>query len=334
MTIGYTAGFIPRNLAMPVRYARRRSSGSRTGSLQNLAAAVARRVKTSRGVSGTRTLSKRSTDSGPITTQYDLSRRYRRKPMPKYKRKRWVGFTKRVRHVMLQQQALSSYTYDFASLVSWAIDNQATFGWMLGGVNAPNNDEIFQAFRSAYGTGLTITTVDDYKLFIKSMSMDIQIRNTGTSAAILDVYTCLARSSENTAGERVDTQYLRLYSEQIGGSLGSPNPANPASTPFQNPLWCSKWKIINKKEILLGAGSVTTMQLRNAANKMFYGKTLESNNSYIPGYTRCYLFQIRGVPEADGLFGRLAAGSIAVGCQWTVVYALPPGEIRAKANDI
>lgn len=252
--------------------------------------------------------------------------------MPKYRRRRWRKFTNKVKHVMLQMNALSTYTVDITQNYSWTANTQTTFGWMLGGTTTTNNDELFQVFREAYGSGLTTGTVDDYKLFIKAIVQDIQISNTGSAGAIVDVYTIIARKSDNV-NENLGSQYTRLYAEIAGAQVTGGNANSPASTPFQNGLFLQKWKILNKKEILLGVGQSTTMQMRNAANRVMQGKYIESNPSYIPGYTRAYLFQVRGVPRDVAGTSDLAPGQVTLARQLTLTYGIPPGAQRETAAD-
>lgn len=267
--------------------------------------------------------SNKVTNAGPITEQHDISNRYRRKPMPRYKRRRWRSFTKKVQHVMLQMNPLQTYTFDFANNETWTANQQAIFGFMLGGTTTTNNDELFQVFRTAYGGAITTATVDAYKIFIKSMCLDVQITNTGSTSCIVDCYTVIARSSD-TVQETIGSQYFRLYGEQDSASVGSPSASAIASTPFQNGPWLQKWKILSKKEVSLGVGTVTTMQLRNAVNRTLQGKSIESNPSYIPGYTRAFLFQVRGAPENAAGTAQCAAGAITVARQWTVSFGKPP----------
>lgn len=331
MTLTYGADFVPRDLSMPVRYGKRRYSNGSSNS--SIAKAVASAVKRARTRTRTSTKSKRLYDSGPITEQYDAARRYQRKPMPRLRRRRWRSFTKRVQHVMLQSNALMSYTRDLVSNETWAANAQAGFGYYLGGTTFTDNDELFQCFRNAYGSALTTTTIDDYKLFIKAMSLDIQITNTGTASCIVDVYVMTARKASNASAQSIGTQYNALYSEQNAGQVVGPTGSSPASTVFQNGLFCSYWKVESKREILLGVGNTTTMQLRLPYNRMMYGKLLEYNSSYLPGITKAYYFQIRGVPEVEASVAQLADGQVTVGRQWTVTYGLPPGNTRAQASD-
>lgn len=261
---------------------------------------------------------------GVITTQHDVAGRYRRKAMPRRRRQAWKAFSHKVKHVVLQMGALRSLTNDnYNRVISWAAGAQNTFGQMLGGVNCTDNDEMLAMFKAVYGAALSVNTIDRFKLFIKSLCLDIQLRNTGSQGAIVDVYTLICRTSDK-AGNRIEVSYVNAFNEQATSLIGSLTVANPATTPFQNPLFTSMWKIISKKEILLGAGQVTTMQMRLPYNKMFYGKKLENNEQAVPGFTRAYLFQARGVPVNSSGTPELAAGELVIAGQITGSYAVPP----------
>lgn len=268
-----------------------------------------------------------------ITTQHDSSTRYRRKRMPRRRRKQWVSFTKRVQHVMLQSQPLQSYCIDdIGGTKTVAIDTQVTDGQMLGGTQATNNDELFKIFQAAYGGGLTTSTVDKYKLFVKSMCLDVQLTNIhATKACVVDVYTLLARKSINTA-TRIDVQYTNAFAEQGALSIGTVSSANVASTVFQNGPFLEMWKVLDKREILLGVGQTTTLQLRIPYNRYVSGKQIEINSSMIPGFTRAFLFQMRGVPEDNAGTPRLAATQVAWKGQCTVVYGVPPSSTISDAT--
>lgn len=276
----------------------------------------------------------RVTSSGPITTQYDQSKRYQRKSMPKRRRKQWVRFSKRVRHVMLQLSPLTTFTNDNNRVVnSWVANTQTTWGVYLGGVGVTDNDEILGMFKAAYSAAITPSNVDDYKLFIKSMCLDVQLSNTGSAGCVVDVYELIARAGDNNAAETIGAMYNRLYLEMALAQIGTTSPGSPASTPFVNALFLQKWKILKKREILLGVGQVTTMQMRNPYNRIMQGKTVESNNSYIPGVTRAYLFQARGVPRNAAGTAELQAGEVTMCTQFSGTYAKPPGDVRTTASD-
>lgn len=280
------------------------------------------------------TSQKKSITPSVISTQYDVGNRYSRKSMPRYKRRKWKGFTNRVKHVMLQMNPLNTFTNDnYRRVITWVAEAQATFGQMLGGVSATDNDEILGAFKAAYGGALSTTTVDRYKLFIKSMCLDIQIKNTGANTAVLDVYQLICRKGDRDSN-RIETSYSNAFAEQDVAAIGTVTSTNTATTPFQNPLFLSMWKILNKKEILLGSGQTTTMQMRIPYNRMMYGKLLENNLQAIAGLTRAYLFQVRGAPVNSAGSGSCAAGELVICAQTTVAYALPPGDINVHTGQV
>lgn len=279
--------------------------------------------------------SRQSISGSPVTTQHDVRGRYRYKRMPARRRKRWVRFSKRVRHVMLQQNALSSYSQDtvvpYLNL-QWLANKQITFGVMLGGTTVTFNDELFQLFRQAYDPALTTTTCDAYKLFIKSMCLDVQLKCDG-NAAIVDVYELVCRKTYNAATD-LGTSYNNLYAEMDSPAVNSPDALSPASTPFENSPFLKFWKIKSKKELFLGTGQVTTMQMRSPINRALHGAIIRNNPQAIPGLTRAYLFQARGAPRYNGASSELGAGTIIMSYQIGVNYAKPPGSSVSVAGDI
>lgn len=261
---------------------------------------------------------------GVISTQHDVSGRYRRKRMPRRKRKRWVGFSRKVNHVVLQMQPLNTYTVDYPGAVKTiAVNTQVTDGQMIGGVSVTQNSELLDIFRSAFGSALGINSIDVYKIYLKSMCLDLQLRNSGTNALVVDVYTLMCRRNDKNA-QRIDVQYVNDFAEQGAGSGGTVDVNNPATTPFQNSSFCKRWKILAKKEILLGAGQVSTMQIRIPHNRYLSGKLLEHNVGCIPGFTRAFLIQARGVPENNAGTARLCAGELTWMAQFTAAYGVPP----------
>lgn len=306
--------YVPRRRAMP-------GINWRSG-LQS-AAALAGRYVGSR-IGGYLTGSK-SVESRVLSTQHDVVNRYRKKRMPRRRRRRWVSFVRKVRAVELAAQPLQFYGYARLDRVIGAVNVQTYQSYMLGGTTVTNNDELYQIFQQAYNTG-SIADAAEHQIIMKSISLDIQITNTGTAGAIIDVYKVLCRKTFSTASTIAAqfTQALGELASPTGG--GTVTTTNASITAFDAPNFCSYWKILNKKEVLLGAGQVTTMQLRNARNKRIDGKILTTSPQAIPGYTVAYFFMIRGVPENNLGTGRLAATDITFAAQYNLKYAVPPGK--------
>lgn len=266
-----------------------------------------------------------------VSVQHDVSNRYRRKRMPKRKRKKWVKFCRQVSHSIMQLQPLQSYTNDYSGANKvFGADTQMTDGQMIGCVATSNNDELLQIFKSAYGSALARTDIDKYKIFLKSMCLDIQITNTGSAGCVIDVYTLIARKS-NSDTNRLDTMYFNAFAEQNTLSGGTKSSTNPATTPWQNPLFLTFWRILSKKEVLLGVGQSTTMQIRVPYNRYLSGKDLETNN-ILRGFTRAFLIQARGVPRIKAGGGtELADGNICWLAQFTAAFGVPPSSTTAAA---
>lgn len=267
-----------------------------------------------------------------VSVQHDVTNRYRRKRMPRRKRKKWVGFCRKVSHSIMQLQPLQSYTVDYTGATkSWAVNVQTTDGQMIGAVASTGNDEILNIFKGAYGSALARTAMDKYKIFLKSMCLDLQITNVGSAGCVIDVHTLIARK-DNSDTARVDVQYTNAFAEQNATSGGAVDGTNTATTPWQNPLFLSFWKILNKKQVLLGVGQSTTLQIRMPYNKYLSGKYIETCN-VIGGFTRAILIQARGVPENNAGTPRLAAGSISWMAQLTAAFGVPPSSTTAAATN-
>lgn len=271
-------------------------------------------------------LGRRFSEGSPLTNQYDARIRYVRKPMPKAKRRRWKRFTGKVKHVMLQMQPLQSYCDDNGGAVmTAAADAQTTSGIMLGGTQVTNNSELYEIFSDQF-TLASVAAAKPYSLFIKSMSLDVQLTNTGSGRAVLDVYTLICRKSYEVASP-IATQYTANYNEQTNISLASVT--HPATTPWQNPLFLKYWRIIKKQEIILGSGNYTTLQMRIPYNKHLQGRLLTSCPQAIPGISRAFLFQVRGSPENNAGTARLQAVEVTWKSQITINYGRPPGQVTA-----
>lgn len=277
-----------------------------------------------------------------ITTQHDVSTRYRRKAMPRRRRKCWVRFTKRINHVIMRNAPLQSLSFDdCGAVISWVGNNQATDGILLGGTNAGSqSNELLRMFQAWFGATGNTAAQAARKLYVKSICLDIQMTNTGGAGCIVDVYHLVCRKGYNGTtvsgvaptqvvdGVPLNQQYDDCFDEQGTLSIGAVDRLNPSTTPFQNSPFCSIWKIVKKTQILLGAGQVTTLQYRNSRPRTIEGKVLEMYPSQIPGYTTGVLFQFRGVPENNAGTPRLAAGAVTWRGQKTLTFAVPPGGTR------
>lgn len=272
---------------------------------------------------------KRYIQPADVTNQFDSRTRYRRKSMPRFKRRRWRKFSGKVKHVMLQLQPLRAYTYDVCGQLTAGVNVQNYAGYMCGANSLTANDEIFQCFKQEFAGATTVANAAAYKLFVKSVALDLQFRNSGSSSMVIDLYTVQLRKEWATT-DSLQTLYGNTFNEM--GTLTTRSSTAPATTPWQNSNFCSYFKILSKKEIILGVGNVSTHQLRNPQNRNVDGKELSSSPAGCPGKTVGFFWMIRGVPETvAGPVNQLSAVQLEFGLQWTVTYGVPPSSNTTEA---
>lgn len=257
-----------------------------------------------------------------LTNQYDAGSRYTKRRMPRRRRRAFVKSWKKFQWMVQKQQPLLTWTNGFANNWSGTADTQGTFGTFLYPINLGTNEtDLRDIIVAAFGG--TLTDHQTKRLYIKSACVDVQMRNSGGSPCIIDVYKVVATGLPwQTAGSSIQGIWNTTY----GLQSGTLQAADVALTPFQNPELCKYFKVINKKEILLGTGNVTTLQMRIPGNRPIYGRQLNAAGGTYPRRTMGFIFQIRGTPES-GAFSppnRLSAYSIDVGIQKTYNYGLPP----------
>lgn len=323
----YAAPFIANALSTPKR--RRISlpptpmSRSRSRGRSMFRRSSRRRSSSSRG---------RASSGGVTTEQRDYATRYISRPQSRYRRKRWRSFTRKVQHVMLQMGGTQSFNLSFSGRNSQGVNTARWDGQMIGGTQANNNDELLQAFRRAYGTTVSASNVDDYRLFIKSLVLDLQISNIGDKNVVIEMHTLVLRKNYNVA-ERIDVMFDTCLAEippQTGFTQATSG--QPTSSIFQNSIFCQYWKVLKKAQIVISPGETTTLQMRIPYNRMLQGKLIETNNIGIPGFTRAFFWQAKGSPEVNASAVQYSDFDIVWQSQTYVNYQVPPGSLQARTS--
>lgn len=295
--------------------------------LVNAAAGVANSLGSAYAGYNMRKRARSESTPSAITTQHDRSNRYSRRRMPRRRRRRWVRFVRQVQAVELSRQPLQFYDFQRSVNGSTVADAQGQTSFMLNGTTVTNNDELWRCFLDAYNLALA-ADAKNYVLYMKSACLDLQIANTGTNSVILDVYKIVNRKPYSVAVDPA-SQYATALGElatTTGG--GTVTTTKPSLTPFDAPNFCAYWKVMNKTEYILSAGQCMTLQMRIAKNKKLDGKILTTNPQGIPGYTRAFFLQWRGVPINNAGTAQLGATAITVSAQWSLKYAIPPGKTQ------
>lgn len=275
--------------------------------------------------SQTRVKREREFSNRTNTTQRDVTTRYVRRRMPPYKRRRWVSFVKKTRAVELAQQPLQVYQALLKSSKTVTLGEQWTEGVLLKDNNMPNQADLVNMFKDAYGGGGLPTDYDSRRLYLKSCTLDLQIKNIGTEQCIIDVYHIKARKSYQSSAGGTSNSLNDIWNDCFGDStaVGAVSAANAALTPFDVPSFCKYFLVKSKREYIISPDQVVTMQLRDPRNLMLQGRLL--NLGRFGTLAEGYLMQIRGVPEDTLAASGLTSAVVAWSAQTTYHYAVPPG---------
>jgi len=151
------------------------------------ATSVALRYRNMGGRSYTKT--KQKTATVGVTRQYDSKLQYRKKWMPKYKKRKWVAFSKKVKAVNAKDEGTKTVVFNNLYSVSRAANTQDYNAFYLYG-NRNNNtaSELGGGDLNYIYANATDSTQTVEKLKFKSAVFDMTLTNTGTLKLEVDLY--------------------------------------------------------------------------------------------------------------------------------------------------
>lgn len=217
--------------------------------------------------------------------------------MPKRKKRRYVKRVKFVRSVMFRNAPSSYQVFNNFQSAAAAINKQCYASVCLGPLNGItlngrpymndlnqvagtlNNSALAGSYNNAY-LSLDNQTIDIY-LFNPNPTkvVDIDIYKVVPRKQIRDTTSPLHTRLQNAITSVPDTQFLpsSLLNDTVG------------VTPFQGPNFCSEFKVLSKKKILLAPGETTTFSYRNNKNYRLNVDEV-TNQTYKPGLTVGWIF--------------------------------------------
>lgn len=258
---------------------------------------------------------KRTSYGKSITTQHDYQNQYRKKRMPRRKRRQWDKFVKKVTAV--SQRNLGTRTVVFNAQMTFGSTGtaQGWFGFCLYGFNSPladssitcGNQDMAQVFFNdpeITKSGPPARPISG-KLTFHSGIMDVTFCNTGTNVVELDVYVVYHR--KYVKSNAIGTSFVtgQTNTDRI-------NPANAQEitvntrgvTPFDIPAAISSegLKIVKKTKYFINAnGGIATYQVRDPKNYIVNADNFENNSGYAcPGKTHSILCVLKNVTGVAG----------------------------------
>lgn len=322
---------------------------SRSGIQRYLPYAIsaAKAVRTGYKVYKTITDTKRKSgyDQIGVTQQRDARTTYRRKRMPRRKRKRWVSFSRKVRAVVQKDLAtltrVLSTTMDFATYSPVSSTQQAYGMVHLNGIMGKaktggiTDNEI--GTRDLYDCGLVASTptTSAQKVRMKASILDLTMTNTskdtsGNTATLeVDLYHVVYKGRKNLRSD-----LSSVFTDAANVTAGSMTLNDRGVTPFEIPevMSLTGMTILKKTKLFIGYGQTATYQLRDPKNhwidNALLGQGATSSSSEInyakSGLTQSIIFIVKTCP------GFIVNPKLTVGAtrayHWTVLENNNPQE--------
>lgn len=233
---------------------------------------------------GAKAAAKAGSSSTAVTYQHDTKRMYTRKRMPYKKRKRWVGFVKKVRAVEFGDHACNHVVRSYSSgnititpstTPNQGVQNMTNVG--LYGINNESEDfsikgDLVDIWEEWCGQNQGIKMLSQKMAFTTAVA-DIYITNTGNTTLIVDVYESYCRKDMTYAAATglFDTVGLQNFPNDKAGESALQN-TQFGVTPFQLPNYTTFFKIANKTKHVISPGNVITWQCRDTRNRVIKGE--------------------------------------------------------------
>lgn len=293
----------------------------------NFRQALARAARVRQGRSNTMTMTRRKNivSGAGVTTQHDRRQVYRKKTMPRYKKKRWRSFKRKVQAISEKDLGSRQVVFNKSVTItnSTGGNQLATSVYIYSGysttsslANDMNNISALEnPGNPTAAAGITVG--NSTRFMFQSAVMDMTVRNSSTFTDVdstdpatgtkleVDVYEITSsRYQAFNAGlaMQILEDCLALNTNEtsaIGGAGTEVRYDLRGVTPFELSYSISrcKLKILKKTKYFLPWGDTFTYQIRDPRRHVKSQEQLENDNGWnVPGMTRALLVVAKMVP--------------------------------------
>lgn len=257
-----------------------------------------------------------------ISSQHDVKTIYRKKRMPRRKRKAWARFSKKVTAVLDKSVGTKTLVINNVDALVGAIGLQSVSSYLLYGMNGQNGT-------GTRGNSDLITIASNFtnakKVVYKSGIMDLTITNTNATAnQEVDIYH-VRFNNEHEANTPLATFANAVANTVVTTGRSTLTIQARGATPWDFPLALSvaRITIVKKTKVFISAGNSTTYQIRDPRNFQISKYDINNqtpNYNYVkPGMTQGVIIIAKNVAGFQGV-----ATNLSVGCTQKYVY----GEIQ------
>lgn len=318
---------------------------------------VASALASSYAQGGSRTAtSKRSVTTAPLTGERDYRVVYRKKRMPRRRKRRYVRSIKRFNSALLRSEPARLFQYlDVKDYLS-GLNTSRYFGAFMGLLGQNFYDNNFgEAFNNMTGGSATLKA-QAAKLRVDHMSLRVVLRNTtegvvqgGIGTIDLDVYQVVccrdlpisawpsANGIESFAASQKNKlrQATGMDIEVTDAGAGVPTSQQNAGTSsvtqvvgdslWNNPLFLRYFKVVKQFKIQLPVGSTTEFSMRDSKNSVITREMCFDLNQLAAKawFTKGYVFNINGRPTLTGP-STYEFANVSVICEQYVRYNCKP----------
>lgn len=145
-----------------------------------------------------------------------------------------------------------------------------------------------------------------------SANMELMIRNTGTYAAIVNVYRVVCKRTYPFGGQNIETMYDQGFvrsgrvteidqpveTTPVGMWDAQMRSTDLTSTPFQSFIFTRHWTIYRRTKYQLAPGEEISLMLKETRPKIINMVRVRANSS-VKGLTHGYFIDFQGVPIYD-----------------------------------
>lgn len=254
---------------------------------------------------------KEFTSEPGVTNEYQVKTVYRRKRMPRWKKRKWVAFSKKTKAVIESQLATKTMLLNDAYDVANAANLQVYSAFMLYGLYGTDkngfagNSDIKRVLQNFMDNGTAV---------FKSAVLDITMVNKSAYPVEVDLYHVTMWKKNDD--KNLDDSITRSVAETVvSGGTTALSLTTRGATPFDIPqiMRQTGMRILKKVKYFLGTGNCATYQIRDPRNRRFpmsqMPAGLATNEEYTqPGWTQGLLLVHKPVAGYQNQVATLSIG--------------------------
>lgn len=256
-----------------------------------------------------RTGQKKKTKSAnfSMTTQHDSRLVYKKRRMPRRKRRVWRSFKRKAQYVSNTQNPRNTIVKTNYITGSCSVNQQMVVTLSLyPGYNASDNalDDIrdCQALANqTFSDGQAQTT----NQFFRSGFMEATIVNTKATTVYMDAYWCYAKKDSIITPQTILSNGFKSTTQAADGdnlptAVGSAVTENTLGiTPFQSSEFCQHFSIWKKTRYILGQGQTVQLEWRDPKNRFLNpdSKFITGDWTVLRGWTKTLVLIFYTVPS-------------------------------------